>query len=45
MLRLMGFKRLVILDLLQYTPKSMLEQIKMIMRKLKKAYEEGVREL
>jgi transcriptional regulator with XRE-family HTH domain len=34
-----------ILDLLQYTPKPMLEQIKMIMRKLKNAYEEGVREL
>jgi len=34
-----------ILDLLQYTPKPMLEQIKMIMRKFKKAYEEGMKEL
>ena len=34
-----------ILDLLQYTPKPMLEQIKMVMRKFKKAHEEGVREL
>jgi transcriptional regulator with XRE-family HTH domain len=34
-----------ILDLLQYTPKPMLEQIKMVMRKFKKAHEEGIREL
>jgi transcriptional regulator with XRE-family HTH domain len=34
-----------ILDLLQYTPKPMLEQIKNIMRKFKKAYEEGMKEL
>ncbi|MFA6145520.1 MAG: helix-turn-helix transcriptional regulator [Sulfurimonas sp.] len=34
-----------ILDLLQYTPKPMLEQIKTVMRKFKKAYEEGMREL
>lgn len=34
-----------ILDLLQYTPKPMLEQIKTIMRKFKKAHEEGMREL
>lgn len=34
-----------ILDLLQYTPKPMLEQIKIVMRKFKKAYEEGIREL
>lgn len=34
-----------ILDLLQYTPKPMLEQIKTIMRKFKKTYEEGVKEL
>lgn len=34
-----------ILDLLQYTPKPMLEQIKTVMRKFKKAYEEGMKEL
>lgn len=34
-----------ILDLLQYTPKPMIEQIKNVMRKFKKAYEEGMREL
>jgi transcriptional regulator with XRE-family HTH domain len=34
-----------ILDLLQYTPKPMLEQIKTVMRKFKKTYEEGMREL
>lgn len=34
-----------ILDLLQYTPKPMLEQIKTVMRKFKKAHEEGVKEL
>jgi len=34
-----------ILDLLQYTPKPMLEQIKNVMRKFKKMYEEGVKEL
>lgn len=34
-----------ILDLLQYTPKPMLEQIKNVMRKFKKTYEEGMREL
>ncbi len=34
-----------ILDLLQYTPKPMLEQIKTVMRKFKKVYEEGMREL
>ena len=34
-----------ILDLLQYTPKPMLEQIKIVMRKFKKTYEEGMREL
>lgn len=34
-----------ILDLLQYTPKPMLEQIKTVMRKFKKAHEEGMREL
>lgn len=34
-----------ILDLLQYTPKPMLEQIKTVMRKFKKMYEEGTREL
>ncbi len=34
-----------ILDLLQYTPKPMLEHIKTVMRKFKKSYEEGVREL
>ncbi len=34
-----------ILDLLQYTPKPMLEQIKTVMRKFKKTYEEGMKEL
>lgn len=34
-----------ILDLLQYTPKPMLEQIKTAMRKFKKTYEEGMKEL
>jgi transcriptional regulator with XRE-family HTH domain len=34
-----------ILDLLQYTPKPMLEQIKTVMRKFKKAHEEGMKEL
>lgn len=34
-----------ILDLLQYTPKPMLEQIKIVMRKFKKTYEEGMKEL
>ncbi len=34
-----------ILDLLQYTPKPMIEQIKNVMQKFKKAYEEGMREL
>lgn len=34
-----------ILDLLQYTPKPMLEQIKTVMRKFKKMYEEGIKEL
>lgn len=34
-----------ILDLLQYTPKPMLEQIKTVMRKFKKSYEDGVKEL
>lgn len=34
-----------ILDLLQYTPKPMLEKIKIVMRKFKKSYEEGMREL
>ena len=34
-----------ILDLLQYVPKPMIEQIKNVMRKFKKAYEEGMREL
>ena len=34
-----------ILDLLQYTPKPMIEQIKNTMQKFKKAYEESVREL
>ena len=34
-----------ILDLLQYTPKPMLEQIKTVMRKFKKSYEEGMKEL
>lgn len=34
-----------ILDLLQYTPKPMIEQIKNTMQKFKKAYEEGMRGL
>ena len=34
-----------ILDLLQYTPKPMLEQIKTVMRKFKKTHEEGIKEL
>ncbi len=34
-----------ILDLLQYTPKPMLEQIKIVMRRFKKTYEEGLKEL
>lgn len=34
-----------ILDLLQYTPKPMLEQIKNVMQKFKRAYEEGMKEL
>jgi len=34
-----------ILDLLQYTPKPMLEQIKMVMQRFKKAYEDGLKEL
>lgn len=34
-----------ILDLLQYTPKPMIEQIKNTMQKFKKAYEEGLKEL
>ncbi len=34
-----------ILDLLQYTHKPMLEQIKTVMRKFKKSYEEGMKEL
>ncbi|MDO9303985.1 MAG: helix-turn-helix transcriptional regulator [Sulfuricurvum sp.] len=34
-----------ILDLLQYTPKPMLEQIKTVMRKFKKTYEDGLKEL
>lgn len=31
-----------ILDLLQYTPKPMIEQIKNVMQKFKKAYEDGI---
>ncbi len=34
-----------ILDLLQYTPKPMIEQIKTVMRRFKKSYEEGAKEL
>lgn len=34
-----------ILDLLQYTPKPMIEQIKNVMQKFKKTYEEGMKEL
>ena len=34
-----------ILDLMQYTQNPMIEQIKNVMRKFKKAYEEGIREL
>ncbi|MGB3961940.1 MAG: hypothetical protein WBK95_06860 [Sulfurimonas sp.] len=34
-----------ILDLLQYTPKSMLEHIKITLRKFKKDYEDGVKDI
>lgn len=34
-----------ILDLLQYTPKPMLERIKTVMQKFKKTYEDGIKEL
>lgn len=34
-----------ILDLLQYTPKAMIEQIKTVMRRFKKSHAEGTKEL
>lgn len=34
-----------ILDLLYYAPKPMLEQIKTVLRRYKKSYDDGVKEL